>query len=123
MDDLSLRNAMDSCRPSSDDLAQPELSQLAEHLQDDPELARQFERMQQWDATVGQAIRECQKINRITGFDEVRHRSKNLAMRRVVKVGRLQEGDDVVHFFGLDENRAEDRLFGFVAVGWGQVWH
>jgi|GEM_PF-591085 len=45
MDERAMREAMDACRPASDDLQRPELAALAEALRDDPRLRAVYERV------------------------------------------------------------------------------
>lgn len=44
--------AIDACRPNSDDLRQPEMADLAEALQVDPRLGSNYQRSQEFDAIV-----------------------------------------------------------------------
>ena len=50
--------AMESCRPGSDDLFDPALAPLVEVLTLDPDLADRFQRQQQADAAVASAFRD-----------------------------------------------------------------
>jgi len=54
--DQRLFEAMEACRPESDDLADPALAFLAAELAIDPALREQFERMQRLDRAVGEAF-------------------------------------------------------------------
>ncbi len=54
--DERLLEAIEACRPGSDDVADPALAYLAEKLQDDPRLQELYERVQQTDATIAAAF-------------------------------------------------------------------
>jgi hypothetical protein len=56
--DPRIREAMEACRPGSDDLADPAMAFLAEKLAADPELAEAFGRLQLIDASVAEAFRD-----------------------------------------------------------------
>ena len=54
--DPRIREAMEACRPGSDDLEDPALVFLAEQLAADPKLGHVFERLQRLDGTVAEAF-------------------------------------------------------------------
>ena len=54
--DLRLLEAMEACRPGSDDVEDPALAFLAEQLASDPELAELFERLNRVDSGVAEAF-------------------------------------------------------------------
>lgn len=54
--DERLLEAIEACRPGSDDVADPALAYLAEQLQDDPRLRELYERVQQTDAKIAAAF-------------------------------------------------------------------
>jgi hypothetical protein len=53
-----IREAMDACRPNSQDLHDPELREVADILQNDDEARKMFERSQRLDAKLRTTIRE-----------------------------------------------------------------
>ena len=55
--DPHIAEAMEVCRPGSDDLSDLGLAFLADHLKADPQLRRRFERLQQLDQSVADAFR------------------------------------------------------------------
>jgi hypothetical protein len=57
MNDRDLNEAMDACRPNSDDLQLPELQRLAAALESDPPLRQSFEQRQQIDQRVAETLR------------------------------------------------------------------
>ncbi|NLF70650.1 MAG: DUF3379 domain-containing protein [Candidatus Anammoximicrobium sp.] len=57
MTDRKIQQAIDACRPD-DDLQSPEMDFLAEAVRNDPEVRRQYERSQQFDASVSGAFHE-----------------------------------------------------------------
>ncbi|MFH1919689.1 MAG: hypothetical protein ABIP48_07400 [Planctomycetota bacterium] len=56
--DPRILEAIEACRPASDDLEDPALAFLAERLAADPQLGELFERLQRLDAAVTEAFRE-----------------------------------------------------------------
>ena len=58
MTDRKIQQAIDACRPGDDDLQLPEMEFLAEAVRSDPEVRRQYERSQQFDAAVSWAFRD-----------------------------------------------------------------
>ncbi len=54
----SIRELMDSCRPLSDDLQQPEMRPLAELMSADAEVANQFARSQGLDAAISATVHD-----------------------------------------------------------------
>ncbi len=56
--DLRLLEAMEVCRPGSDDVADPDLAYLAACLATNPELDEAYERLQRLDAAVAKAFGE-----------------------------------------------------------------
>jgi len=58
MTDRNIQQAIDACRPGRDDLQSPEMDFLAEAVRSDPEVRRQYERSQQFDAAVSWAFRD-----------------------------------------------------------------
>jgi len=54
--DLRLLEAMEACRPGSDDVADPDLAYLAAYLAANPELDEIYERLQRLDAAVVKAF-------------------------------------------------------------------
>lgn len=58
MTDQEIQHAIDACRPGSDDLQQPEMAALAETVRHDPEVRRQYECSQQFDALVSEAVHD-----------------------------------------------------------------
>lgn len=52
MTDQEIQQAIDACRPGSDDLQQPEMAALAEAVRQDPDVRRRYECSQQFDASV-----------------------------------------------------------------------
>lgn len=57
-DDARLVEAMEACRPGSDDLSDPGLASLAERLAAGGELKDMFDRLQQVDGSLGEAFRD-----------------------------------------------------------------
>jgi hypothetical protein len=55
-DDRRIVEAIDACRPGSNDLDAPELKELATRLGEDPRVAATFESLQRWDVTIGEAM-------------------------------------------------------------------
>ncbi len=49
---------LEACRPDSDDLRSPELSDVARRVQQDPEARIAYERVQAWDASVSNALEQ-----------------------------------------------------------------
>jgi hypothetical protein len=60
-----IAEAMESCRPGSDDLLDPALAPLADVLALDPELAERFARQQRADAAVAAACRDVPVPDRL----------------------------------------------------------
>ncbi len=60
MNEPTLHEAMDACRPGSDDLHLPELKALADSLPADPVRQVVFARVQRLDARLGAAVRDVQ---------------------------------------------------------------
>ncbi len=58
MTDSNIQQAIDACRPASEDLRLPEMDSLAAAVRNDPEVRRQYERSQGWDASLGDAFRD-----------------------------------------------------------------
>lgn len=58
MTDRKIQQAIDACRPGGDDLQLPELDFLAEAVRSDPDVRRQYQRSQQFDASVGWVFRD-----------------------------------------------------------------
>ena len=56
--DERLLEAIEACRPGSDDVADPALSYLADALAADPELEKLYQRLQQVDATLAGLFRD-----------------------------------------------------------------
>lgn len=52
MTDQEIQQAIDACRPGSDDLQRPEMSALAEAVRCDPDVHHRYECSQQFDASV-----------------------------------------------------------------------
>jgi len=50
------REAIEACRPHSDDLASPEMRQVADEIERDPESRVLYARVQQWDSAITAAI-------------------------------------------------------------------
>jgi hypothetical protein len=59
MTDPEIRQAIDACRPGSEDLSLPEMAPLADAIQQDKEVQRIYDRAQRYDAAVGRAFREA----------------------------------------------------------------
>lgn len=57
MDEKKIREAIDVCRPGSNDLSEPELAWLGEQLEQDAEAAKLYQRIQRLDAALGEAVR------------------------------------------------------------------
>ena len=49
---------LEACRPNSDDLRSPELSDVARCVQQDPETRIAYERVQAWDASISNALEQ-----------------------------------------------------------------
>jgi hypothetical protein len=58
MTHTEIQQAVDACRPGSEDLQGPEMAALSEAVQSDPEVRRCYERSQQFDAAVSWAFRD-----------------------------------------------------------------
>jgi hypothetical protein len=58
MTDQEIQQAIDACRPGSDDLQQPEMAALAEAIRCDPDVRRRYECSQQFDALVRDPFRD-----------------------------------------------------------------
>ena len=58
MDDPRLAEAIEACRPGSDDLSDPGLAFLAGHLAADPALREAFERLKRLDASLAEAFQD-----------------------------------------------------------------
>jgi hypothetical protein len=58
MTDQEIQQAIDACRPGSDDLQQPEMAGLAEAIRRDPDVRRRYECSQQFDALVREPFRD-----------------------------------------------------------------
>ena len=58
MTDEEIQQAIDACRPGSDDLQQPEMAALAEAIRRDPDVRRRYECSQQFDALVRGPFRD-----------------------------------------------------------------
>jgi hypothetical protein len=58
MVDREIKRAIEACRPGSDDVSLPELSQLAEAIENDPAARDLFDRSQRCDAAIGAAFRD-----------------------------------------------------------------
>ena len=56
MDERTLHELIDTCRPDGDDLQQPDMAPLAARLADDPALAEAFRQAKQFDRAVGDAM-------------------------------------------------------------------
>jgi len=56
MTDPKIQQAIDACRPRGDDLLLPELDFLAQAVRSDPEVRRQYQRSQQFDACISGAF-------------------------------------------------------------------
>lgn len=54
----SLREMMEACRPDQDDLAQPEMAELAQKLAASPEGQALYERMRAFDSALSEAFRD-----------------------------------------------------------------
>lgn len=54
--DPKIRELMDACRPGSDDVSEPEMTALADLLEQDPEARDTFSRSQQLDRSMGEAF-------------------------------------------------------------------
>jgi hypothetical protein len=59
MDQERLQQLIDACRPGRNDLREPELAALADHLAHDADAAAAYERNQRFDAAVGAAFRDA----------------------------------------------------------------
>jgi hypothetical protein len=58
MTEREIQQAMDVCRPDSEDLQQPEMAALAEAIRSDPEVRRRYERSQRFDVAVTGMFRD-----------------------------------------------------------------
>jgi hypothetical protein len=58
MVDQEIKRAIEACRPGSDDVSLPEMSQLAEAVGSDADLRELLERSQRCDAAIGAAFRD-----------------------------------------------------------------
>lgn len=58
LEELSIRQLMDACRPLSDDLDQPEMDRLANAMREDDEIRQQFERCQRLDREITAAYQD-----------------------------------------------------------------
>ncbi len=58
MTDQEIQQAIDACRPGSDDLQLPEMAALAEAIRRDPEVRRRYECSQKFDALVREPFRD-----------------------------------------------------------------
>ncbi len=54
--DKRIIEGIEACRPGSEDLQSPEMSNVARQVQHDPEVAQFYERVQQWDAAISAAM-------------------------------------------------------------------
>jgi hypothetical protein len=54
--DKPIREGIEACRPASDDLQSPDMTDVARAVQDDPEARLAYERVQQWDAAMAQSM-------------------------------------------------------------------
>jgi hypothetical protein len=54
--DKRIREELDACRPGSGDLSDPELSVAARAVDTSSDVRRDYERIGQWDAAIGQAV-------------------------------------------------------------------
>ena len=54
----TLNEAIDACRPGSDDASQPEMRALAEAIDHDEQTRRHYNQCQQLDASIGRVMRE-----------------------------------------------------------------
>jgi hypothetical protein len=59
MDHEQLKQMIDACRPGRDDLREPEMSALADHLARDPEAAALYERSRGFDSAMTAAFRDA----------------------------------------------------------------
>jgi hypothetical protein len=57
-DQTDLTTAIESCRPGSADLGEPEMERVRAAIASDPKLARQFEALHRFDARLGKVIRQ-----------------------------------------------------------------
>lgn len=55
-DERGIVEAIDACRPGSNDLDAPEMNDLARRLKEDRGVAAAFESLQRWDVKVGKAV-------------------------------------------------------------------
>ena len=83
MTDQEIQQAIDACRPGSDDLQRPEMAALAEAVRRDPEVRRRYERSQQFDASVSGAVSRRARTRRI---------GRSFAGRRRALVGSGDRG-------------------------------
>jgi hypothetical protein len=60
MNEREIREAIDACRPGSDDLSLPEMAELADLIRRDSRVRQWYERAQRFDATIGEAFRDVQ---------------------------------------------------------------
>jgi hypothetical protein len=58
MTDQEIQQAIDACRPGSDDLQQPEMAALAETIRREPDVRRRYECSQQFDGLVRESFRD-----------------------------------------------------------------
>ena len=58
MTDQEIQQAIDACRPGSDDLQRPEMAALAEAIRCDPDVRRRYDCSQQFDASVRGVFRD-----------------------------------------------------------------
>jgi hypothetical protein len=58
MTDQEIQQAIDACRPGSDDLQRPEMAALAAAIRCDPDVRRRYDCSQQFDASVREAFRD-----------------------------------------------------------------
>jgi hypothetical protein len=58
MNERDIQEAIDACRPSSHDLELPEMAPLREQLAHDSHLQELLERVQHWDAKIGDAFHD-----------------------------------------------------------------
>ncbi|MCU0981923.1 MAG: DUF3379 domain-containing protein [Pirellulaceae bacterium] len=58
MTNQEIQQAIDACRPGSDDLQRPEMAALADAIRQDPDVRRRYESSQQFDASVRGLFRD-----------------------------------------------------------------
>lgn len=56
--DKRLIESIEACRPGSDDIASPEMADVARQIQQDPQARSLYERVQKWDAAVAATMEE-----------------------------------------------------------------